>query len=120
MAPSTTQDFAPGQSLPALNEDQPCATESVVQVTGETFRVGSSEALCDGSYLRLLGHPPGKSVTGSPAEAAMHEGALTCQLGDGAPWAVGPPAPAWLSGEAAPQPMAGCTCVRDCQAELPR
>ena len=74
--------------------------------------MGSSEALCGGSYLRL----PGKSVTGSPVEAATHEGALNCQPGDGAPWAVGPPAPAWLSGEAAPQPTAGCTCVRDCQA----
>lgn len=74
-AQSTAQDFAPGQPLPTLLEDQPCVTKSVVQVMGETVRVGSSEALCCGSYLHLLGHSPGQSVTGSPAEEATHGGA---------------------------------------------
>lgn len=37
---------------------------------------------------------------------------LISQPGDGAAWAVGPPAPAWLSDEAAPQLTAGCSCVR--------
>lgn len=73
--PVHSPGFCPGQPLPTSLEDQPCAIESVVQVMGETVRVGSSEALCCGSYVHLLGHSPGKSVTGSPAEEAMHGGA---------------------------------------------
>lgn len=83
--------------------------------------------LCRGSYRRLLGHRPGNQSQAAPWRVAAQEGTEQNQQLRLASWVTeplggSPPAPslALKVRLAAPQPAAGCTCVRDCKADLPR